>query len=665
MGVTQTGRSSAEPDTSSNTGKRIRIKTKNPGYVNSVTGYMSSDDGTSEDQSTVKKRRLEKGRRSIRLTSHRSSRATNVEDEDEDEDESDAPRKPTRASTRQTRSTNKHLLAFTNRAGRYNDRDELADHVQSESDGSDILFDPPKRKTQSSKAHRSRPRRSVEESDASDPLEPTRKSGRERVVKSMKERDVDEEIYADEASVIQAPKVISIREVYQEVSKQSQFYRFHSKECDVCAGEGNRSNKGISPLILCQGCSSSIHKVCLGYRSGRDPIVTKVGHENFVMQCRRCIGLAAKKDPFAPRLDTCQECQEQGSSCAAFSSKKTAKQEEKLRNENGGDDPITAVPDNLVNNANNVLFRCETCRRAWHFEHLPSLSAGSDKPEGLEELRNLRLHEYSEWQCKDCQEVPGKVQALVAWRPADRESYENGKTVEMFREDEKEYLIKWQGKSYFKCTWMPGGWVWGVTSVATRNKFVRRDERANALPKFTSEEAIRKEFLRMEIIFAVKYNGYHAKSERRDKSHITDVDEVLVKFQGLGYDETVWEKPPAPDDKELWDDFVEAYNEYLAGKYFKVETAGIIKKRIDEFLDLDYAKEIKLKDQPSTLTGGEIMPHQVEGMNWLLRKFHHKKNAILADEMGLGKTIQIIAFIAALVTDKPKVWPLLDFVRHY
>lgn len=662
----QVDRSSAEPDVSSSTGKRTRTKTKQPGFVNSVTARIGSDDDMAGNQSIVKKRRLEKGRKSLRLSNSRpSSRA--VHDEDDSDPESDPPRKTSmrssnRTSTRLTRSTNnsKPFLKLTRKSFEDDEVDELGDS-QVESDGSDIVFYQPKKKSQlakkrqgrsESKGMRGRPRRIVETDSSPERPEPTRKSGRERVVKSMKERDMDEEIFADDIPVNQAPKVISIREVYQTVSKQSPFHLFHSQECDVCGGVGSNSNKGISPLIHCQGCSSSIHKVCLGYRSGREPMITKVGHENFVMQCRRCIGVAAKKDPFAPQLDTCQECKKPGPSCAAFSPKKTSKQEEKLREENGGDDPITEVPKNLINNADNVLFRCETCRRAWHFEHLPPLSDESETPEDLEELRNTRLNEYAQWQCKDCLEVPGKVQGLVAWRPADQESYKPGQTVEDFREDEKEYLIKWADKSYFKCTWMPGGWVWGVTVAIMRKAFFNRDEGANKLPKWTYEEAVREEYLRMEIIFDVRYNGYSARTEKSDKKHITDVDQVLVKFLGLGYDDAVWEEPPYTEDTDRWSDFVATYDEYLAGKYFKQEPAAVIKNRIDEFRSIKFKEEAK---QPSALVGGKIMDYQKDGMNWLLYNFHEKKNVILADEMGLGKTIQVIAFIAALVTNKPKV----------
>jgi SNF2 family DNA or RNA helicase len=239
---------------------------------------------------------------------------------------------------------------------------------------------------------------------------------------------------------------------------------------------------------------------------------------------------------------------------------------------------------------------------------------------------------------------------------ADRTTFSSGQTAEDFREDEREYLIKWENQSYFRCTWMPGGWVWGVTAVIMRNAFFKRDEGANLTPKWTNEEAIPEEFLRMEIIFEVSYSkAFRSKSEKSDKAAISMVNEVLVKFQGLGYEEAVWEEPPEPEDEDRWSDFVAAYNEYIAGKYFKQTPAGAMKQRIDEFRALDFEDNVELEEQPDALTGGKLMPYQMQGLNWLLYNFHQQKNVILADEMGLGKTIQIIALLASLVKGDPKV----------
>ncbi|KAH9218901.1 PHD/FYVE-zinc-finger like domain-containing protein [Leptodontidium sp. 2 PMI_412] len=676
-------RSSAEPEMATMPSKRVRTKTPNAGFVDSSRIPLHYDDEVSGDQSIVKKRRLEKGRVSVltsnstrqssRVSSRPSSRTIHDEESSESDSDDPEPARVTRSANNRPAIKLKPNSSFHNGEDDddEDDEDELAGPVQNES-GSDIVFMQPKRsrrnkdrqgKSQSKNGQgkgRGRPRKSRNSSSSPERPQPSRRSGRERATKDMRERDMDEELFADDVTVNNTPKVISIREIFKPTAKDSLFGRFHNQTCDVCSGTGSHSNKGTSPLIHCQGCSTSIHKICLGYRSGREHMVTKIGHENFVMQCRRCIGIAGKKDKSAPRLDLCQDCKKPGPACAAFAPKRTSKQEEKLREENDGDDPITEVSDSLINNSENVLFRCTSCQRTYHFEHLPPLKS-SKKPDDLDVAREKRLKEYSlKWHCKDCHAMPAKVQGMVAWRPADRESYIEGQTVEDFREDEKEYLIKWTELSYFKCTWMPGAWVWGVTATTMRKAFARRDEGINELPKYTEDEAIPEEFLRMEIIFDVQYDDeFEPESEEADKAAVNMIEQVLVKFQGLGYEEAVWEEPPEPKDEARWSDFVAAYNEYVAGRYLKQPTATVMKTRSDTFRALNFEKDVELKEQPSALTGGKMMPYQMEGLNWLLYNFHQKKNVILADEMGLGKTIQLIAFMASLVKDNPECWPFL------
>lgn len=685
-------RSSAETRSSSRTGKRTRTRTTNTGFVDITTAQLSSDDDDFFDrQATAKRRRVVQSR--IPFTSNgddsqrgRSSnqfRSKSFHYEvDSQSDSTPVVRRgirqtggqiSTNTTGRITRSSNARpilKLTLKDSDDADTDADELAGEGRYESEGSAILFSTrhKRRNLKPSKADRGRSqsnnrkgrfRRAIS-TDSSESLErpePTRRSERSRAVKSMREQDMDEEIYADDVPMDSAPKAISIREVFQPMSKHTRFGSFHSQNCDVCAGFGNSSNKGTSPLVYCQGCSSSIHKACLGNRSGREHIATKIGHENFVMQCRRCIGVPRKKDSTAPCLEDCTGCKKAGVACAPFSQKKTSKQEEKLRESNDGEDPITEVSDTLINNDANLLFRCKICQRGWHFEHLPARSNASETPTNQQDLRDERLKEYSRrWRCKDCSQVSAKVQSIVAWRPENQKSYVTDQTADLFCEDEKEYLVKWEGISYFHCSWMPGAWVWGVTAVAMRKAFLRRDEGANFLPKWTAEEAIPEEWLRIEIVFAVNYDDdYSPLSEVSDKAHIDDVDEVLVKFQGLGYDEAVWQKPPSPKEPERWSDFVAAYNEYIAGKYFKQQPASIMKERIAKFRSANFEKKIELKKQPSSLTGGEMMPYQMEGLNWLLYNFHQQKNVILADEMGLGKTIQIISLLASLVKDNPQV----------
>ncbi|TVY49580.1 Chromatin remodeling factor [Lachnellula occidentalis] len=642
-------------------GKRIRKKAQSKDYVDITKEALDSDeeDELYADQGAAKKRRHEKGRITL-LTKNGTRQSSRVVS--------------TGSSRPQSRAIDEEGSDSDIHAAKEDENDELAKDVRDGSDDSDIQYVQRGNKKQAKngrnrsqsqgkeKPGKGRPRRIVSESESfSEDDQPTRRSGRDRIIKSMRERDMDEEIYADEVAKINAPKVISIREIYQPVPKQSPFASFHKDTCDVCKGSGNNSNKGTSPLIYCQGCSTSIHKVCLGYRSAREHLVTKVGHENFVLQCRKCIGVPGKKDPSAPPLDICQGCMKPGPACKSFSAKKTAKQEEKLREENDGDDPVTKVAEELINNPHNVLFRCTRCQRAYHFEHLPCRKKSSKTPDDTEEIRVARLKEYTpKWQCKDCCDTPGKPQGLIAWRPTDPKSYKPEDTIEDFREDQKEYLIKWEDKSYFQCNWMPGSWVWGVTAKTMRNAFARRDEGANEKPKWTEKEAIPEENLTMEIVLDVEYDSeFEPESEEVDKAQISMIDQVLVKFEGLTYDDVVWEAPPKPDETDRWSAFVAAYNEYLAGKYFTQPSALVLKQRADEFRLLNYKKKIGLQTkQPPELTF-PMFKYQIEGFNWLLEKFHQKKNVVLADEMGLGKTVQLIALMAYLVKDRPQCWPFL------
>lgn len=673
-------------------GKRVRKSTHRAnGYVDiSKEALSSGEDELFADQVATKKRRLGNGRASMltnkgtrqssRIISNGSSRPPSrviqEESSDSDMESSTEPggRTSTRASGRTARSTNAKSKSASKWDGEKDDEDELAEsensNIQYVQSGSKKSGKNRRNRSQSQgkgKPGRGRPPIVRESSSSSDIEQPTRRSGRDRVVKSMREQDMDEEIYADEVAKTNTPKVISIREIYRPIPKQSPFRSFHNSSCDVCKGIGNSSNKGTSPLIYCQGCSTSIHKVCLGYRSAREHMVTKIGHENFVLQCRRCIGVAGKKDPLAPPLDICQGCSKPGPSCKPFSAKKTAKQEEKMREENDGDDPITEVSEELVNNPNNVLFRCIRCYRASHFDHLPRRNKFSKTPEDAEELRILRLKEYTpKWHCKDCCDTPEKPQGLVAWRPADPETYDPEDTVDTLREDKKEYLIKWEDKSYFECNWMPGSWVWGITAKTMRNAFARRDEGANEKPKWTTEEAIPEEYLTMEIIFDVEYaDEFEPQSEKFDKTQISMIDQVFVKFEGLTYDDVVWQAPPKPEETKRWSAFVAAYNEYLVGKYFEQPSALVLKQRADEFRSLNYQKKVGLQiKQPSELTF-PMYKYQVEGFNWLLKNFHAKKNVVLADEMGLGKTVQIISLIAYLVKNRPKVCLDLLLPNHF
>lgn len=559
--------------------------------------------------------------------------------------------------------------------GRNDDIDELAqDPDDVGSDGDFVLIQSdlqPRRLTKRRK--RSSRMISLKGKGAKDGIEfeAPRRSGRaNKATGNMFEAfdGDDDSFYVEDDKVPAVPKVIAVKEIFQPLAEEEAgFGDLHSENCSTC--DARNLNKGL--LIYCQGCSYSYHKVCLGQRAARDHLVTKIGHEGFVLQCRYCINLPQKRDKRAPDVTRCFTCREPGSSCKPFSQRKTAKQEEQLRLENGGEDPIHEVDRKLINNADTCLFRCSTCRRAFHFEHLPSASsdASSHDPShiasDMDSLRAKNIAEYSiEWKCKDCADAPGRIDTLVAWRPVDRENYIGQRYLD-YGEDHIEYLVKWEKRSHRHCVWMPGSWVWGASHGSMRSAFVKRVAAEEIGPYFDAKDAIPEELTMIDVILSVQYKtGFRPSSKQSDFQNVKKIEKVYVKFLGLGYDKAVWDDPPPPDSGPLYREFLSAYDEYLTGVYFEDVSRSEMLDRVREFRALDFAREVETTEQPWTIQNGELMKYQISGMNWLKYNYHKQHNAILADEMGLGKTVQIVALLADLAKDAPRIWPFLVVVPN-
>ncbi|MCJ1475148.1 hypothetical protein MMC13_003808 [Lambiella insularis] len=558
--------------------------------------------------------------------------------------DSEAPKRRKLSSrvrtTRQSRSTVNHSLDYDETPG-HND-------LETSSSSADSYTNPGKRK-------RARTR----------DIGPTRRSERSgRRVGSMRERgedDIPENV--TRTSSRGATKIVGTKENFRTLPTGNDFRLRHCQVCDSCGDYGDRGDK--RKLVFCQGCILAYHQTCLGPRNGREHLVTKVGYKDFVLQCRRCIEIARKKEPTAPRQGRCQDCHEPGPSCKPFRDRKTAREEQKERDGNSGEDPITPLSPDRINNMNNVLFRCTSCYRAFHMHHLPSKSAtkildGADDDQVAAE----RFAEYCRnWMCNDCDTAPAEIDALVAWRPLSIDGYVPGQTTEQVDEDGKEYLVKWRRLSYYKVAWKEGAWVWGFTHPAMRKAFARQNNNTN-LPKMRTEDAVPEEFLRVDIVFEVKYKSVvSAYSEEIELARVREVVKARVKFKGLGYEDVVWEEPPDPEDGERWDDWKSAYEDFVRGHHIKLPNKGLLSSHLAKLKTQNFESKVMMKEQPKTLIGGKLMKYQMEGLNWLLYKWHSGQNAILADEMGLGKTIQIIGFLTTLQKEH-KCWPFLVVVPN-
>lgn len=644
-----------------------------------VSDDENDDDDDDDDDGGImlpsKRRRLQR-KRNVSLGLRRSGRhhsvpsQTDDEDEEQESDQDDETfgKKKGRFNLRKSGGKPRGS-SHTQDFGADDDADELADEDSIFIVTSDIR---PQvgRPRRGFKRARGRPQLSRFEKKGGDGIEfeaPRRSSRANKASKTMTDPGMDEDFNMDEDEKLpSAPKVSGAREVFQTTTN-GLFKQVHSATCGTCHNSANALNKGM--MIYCQGCSMGYHKICLGFRTTREHIVTKIGPNRFVLQCRDCVGVKKKKDAQSPSLDICVVCKVPGASCKPFSPKRSAAAEQKLREENEGEDPVTHVDSSLIDNADNVLFRCTTCHCAYHFEHLPP---GRIK-NTTDGVRADRIAEYSiDWKCKNCLDMQHKIATLVAWRPANRSTYIPGQTLLDVPEDDKEYLIKWATRSYAHCEWKPGPWVCGVTNGPMRISFGKRNDGENLLPKFDEKDAIPDEFLLADVILDVKFKGKFRFESRNDDLRKTYlIDQVLVKFQGLDYSEVVWDEPPVYDESSSrWREFITAYKEFLNGKHFVTDSSVNIKERLRKFRDLDFAEKIEFDDgthgsteQPKALTK-TLMKYQIRGLNWLLHNFWKQRSAILADEMGLGKTIQVISLIAAVALQGPRAWPFLVVVPN-
>ncbi|KAJ5659612.1 hypothetical protein N7507_006063 [Penicillium longicatenatum] len=473
----------------------------------------------------------------------------------------------------------------------------------------------------------------------------TRRSNRERktIRKTMEER-LEDDLSEAETKGPSRPKYTGAREIFVELSRDDDFRNRHFGCCSTCNWFENDEEKGI--LVFCQGCSSSYHQSCLGPRGSREHLVTKIDEGNFILQCRRCLGSSHDKHDIRPHLGHCAVCRKEGPMSKPLRGRLTAKEEQQLRIANGGTDPITHIDMTLVNNVNNVLFRCTTCHRGFHAEHLPQID-GNDKADQMDPFS-----EYKHWQCHDCSSTPGEIEVLVAWRPFESRFAEGKSTLlpELIPEIDKEYLIKWKTKSYFRATWMPGDWVWGVSSPAMLRAFYNTPRK----PIFTTKDAIPEENLRVDIVFNVSWVSEIEPDEKIPEL----VEEAYVKYKGLNYEDAVWEVPPKPEETERWEDFKAAFEDWLRRDTIQPIDRRELKHHLTAIRQLNFENELVLEAQPKMITNGQLMEYQLEGVNWLYYMHLQQRNAILADDMGLGKTVQVIGLFATLIQEHT-CWPFL------
>ncbi|KAI0271427.1 hypothetical protein BC834DRAFT_441990 [Gloeopeniophorella convolvens] len=109
-----------------------------------------------------------------------------------------------------------------------------------------------------------------------------------------------------------------------------------------------------------------------------------------------------------------------------------------------------------------LLFRCRLCKRLAHYAHLPT---PAEAVKGKTDLQDLARYyqEGQEWSCADCASFVYRVEKILAWRPyppdARQPELPSGEIFNPKMQLPREYLVKWQDRSYRRVQWVPHGWL--------------------------------------------------------------------------------------------------------------------------------------------------------------------------------------------------------------
>ena len=199
------------------------------------------------------------------------------------------------------------------------------------------------------------------------------------------------------------------------------------------------------------------------------------------------------------------------------------------------------------------------------------------------------------------------------------------------------YYVKWTGKSYIHCTWLP------------KSELMEISGGENAIRKFTTKQK------KTAMTSSQSIPSLMMLGNEEVVSAWTKVDRVIgenaegeffVKWCSLQYDQCTWE---TKDDIRN-DAAIASFHE----RKKRSNPIRILRPR-----SVDPRTFCRIASPLSGPDGLELRSYQVEGFNWLRYCWYNRCNSILADEMGLGKTVQIVAVINDIVVNHGITGPFL------
>ncbi|CAM6102358.1 unnamed protein product [Calypogeia fissa] len=275
--------------------------------------------------------------------------------------------------------------------------------------------------------------------------------------------------------------------------------------------------------------------------------------------------------------------------------------------------------------------------------------------EESEDEENERAKKRAKVAGEDGEEEDGDAIEKVLWhqpRGIAEAELEEGRKAEPFvldtnphaelNWDAQEFYIKWKGQSYLHCEWQFLSDLLQLTGHKKVHNYMKKiEEERNIRKELSPEEAelhdvgkemeldLLKQYVQVERVFASRTS----KSETDE-----EVEEYLVKWKGLSYGESTWEKDT---DIAFAQDAIDEFKNREALSSIQGKTVDMQRRK-------NKASLRKLEAQPEWLKGGTLRDYQLEGLNFLMISWRNDTNVILADEMGLGKTVQSVSMLGFL-----------------
>ncbi|KAJ4484899.1 hypothetical protein C8J55DRAFT_472367 [Lentinula edodes] len=218
--------------------------------------------------------------------------------------------------------------------------------------------------------------------------------------------------------------------------------------------------KSLGGWVRCLKCPMSVHWSCLS-RVDQEEILKSARERDRLDWLKEHEGEQSNIEKDGPRkrpgLDSnqiteyiCNYCVK-GGLCMGCLETIPAQSREQLKDADGDTDMNVASPSTPDNGQ--LLFRCFTCKRLAHYQHIEDDITPDDN------LAEIASYYQSNWSCRDCRSYRWGLDKILAWRSYPASAIQPTQPFNIKEPLPREYLVKWQERGYRRTQWVPHMWL--------------------------------------------------------------------------------------------------------------------------------------------------------------------------------------------------------------